>query len=37
MAYLRGACERYRALHPLLALLDELEGRTSVASHAHRA
>ncbi len=37
MAYLRGACERYRALHPLLALLDELAGRTSVASHAHRA
>jgi aminoglycoside/choline kinase family phosphotransferase len=37
MAYLRGACERYRALHPLLALLDVLEGRAGVAPHAHRA
>ena len=26
MAYLRGACGRYGALHPLLALIDELEG-----------
>jgi aminoglycoside/choline kinase family phosphotransferase len=26
MAYLRGACGRYRALAPLAALLDELEG-----------
>ena len=25
MAYLRGACGRYGALHPLLALIDELE------------
>jgi aminoglycoside/choline kinase family phosphotransferase len=30
MAYLRGACERYRALGPLLALIDELEGRAPV-------
>jgi N-acetylmuramate 1-kinase len=30
MAYLRGACGRYGALHPLLALIDELEGRASV-------
>ena len=28
MAYLRGACARYAALAPLLALLDELERRT---------
>jgi len=27
MAYLRGACGRYRALGPLLTLIDELEGR----------
>jgi aminoglycoside/choline kinase family phosphotransferase len=27
MAYLRSACERYGALHPLLALIDELESR----------
>ena len=27
MAYLRGACERYAALGPLLKLLDDLEGR----------
>ena len=27
MAYLRGACTRYSALAPLLALLDRLEGR----------
>jgi aminoglycoside/choline kinase family phosphotransferase len=26
MAYLRAACARYGALHPLLALIDELEG-----------
>ncbi len=26
MTYLRGACGRYAALHPLLRLLDELEG-----------
>ena len=30
MAYLRGACERYRALGPLLTLIDELEGRAPV-------
>jgi aminoglycoside/choline kinase family phosphotransferase len=29
MAYLRGACGRYRALGPLLTLIDELEGRAS--------
>lgn len=27
MAYLRKTCERYRELHPLLKLLDELESR----------
>lgn len=27
MGYLRGACERYGALHPLLRLIDRLEGR----------
>ncbi|HEX6828193.1 MAG TPA: aminoglycoside phosphotransferase, partial [Burkholderiales bacterium] len=26
MHYLRRACERYAALHPLVGLLDELEG-----------
>ena len=26
MTYLRKACERYRELHPLLNLLDQLEG-----------
>ena len=31
MAYLRGACARYRALGPLLKLLDELEGRQHAA------
>jgi N-acetylmuramate 1-kinase len=31
MAYLQSACERYVALHPLLALIDELDGRASVA------
>ena len=31
MAYLRGACLRYRALGPLLLLLDELEGRPHTA------
>lgn len=30
MAYLRRACERYRALGPLLALIDELEGSAPV-------
>jgi len=30
MAYLRGACARYRALEPLLRLLDELEQRAPV-------
>src|SRR5262249_35036045 len=33
MAYLRAACERYRALHPLLALIDELEGRAPIVVH----
>lgn len=33
MAYLRAACERYRALGPLLALIDELEGRAAVVVH----
>ena len=33
MAYLRSACERYRALAPLLALIDELEGRASVVGY----
>jgi len=33
MAYLRSACERYRALHPLLALIDALEGRAPVVVH----
>jgi len=27
MAYLRKVCERYRELHPLLKLLDELENK----------
>ena len=33
MSYLRSACERYRALGPLLALIDELEGRASVVGY----
>ena len=33
MAYLRGACLRYRALGPLLLLLDELEGRPHTAGY----
>jgi aminoglycoside/choline kinase family phosphotransferase len=33
MAYLRGACARYRALGPLLKLLDDLEGRQQVAGY----
>ena len=33
LAYLRAACERYRALGPLLALIDELEGRAAVVVH----
>ena len=33
MAYLRGACGRYRGLAPLLALVDELEGRAPVVIH----
>jgi len=33
MAYLRGACARYAALAPLLALLDALEGRTPVLGY----
>ena len=31
MAYLRRACERYGALHPLLALLDSLDDRAGSA------
>ena len=33
MAYLRGACARYRALGPLLQLLDELEGRQQTVGY----
>jgi aminoglycoside/choline kinase family phosphotransferase len=33
MAYLRGACARYRALGGLLALIDELEGRIPAVIH----
>ena len=33
MAYLRGACGRYSALAPLLALLDRLEGRDAKAGY----
>jgi aminoglycoside/choline kinase family phosphotransferase len=33
MNYLRSACERYRALGPLLALIDELEGRASIVGY----
>jgi N-acetylmuramate 1-kinase len=33
MHYLRKASERYVALHPLLRLLDELEGRTAQAGY----
>ena len=29
LRYLRGACERYDALHPLRALLDEIHGGAS--------
>jgi len=31
MTYLRGACGRYGALHPLLALIDGLEDRAALA------
>jgi aminoglycoside/choline kinase family phosphotransferase len=34
MAYLRASCERYRALRPLLALIDELQGRAAVVVHS---
>jgi aminoglycoside/choline kinase family phosphotransferase len=34
MAYLRSACERYGALHPLLGLIDELETRAVAAGPA---
>ena len=34
MAYLRGACARYGALHPLLGLLDELEDRAPVVGYS---
>ncbi len=33
MAYLRGACARYRELAPLLALLDELDARPRVVGY----
>jgi aminoglycoside/choline kinase family phosphotransferase len=33
MAYLRGACGRYRALAPLLALIDEIEGTPHTAGY----
>ena len=33
MAYLRGACARYRALGPLLALIDEIEGQPHSAGY----
>lgn len=33
MSYLRSACERYRALGPLLALVDTLEARTPVVGY----
>jgi N-acetylmuramate 1-kinase len=33
MTYLRNACARYRALGPLLALIDELEGRAPLVVH----
>jgi len=34
MAYLRGACARYSALHPLLALLDTLENRAPAVGYS---
>jgi len=34
MAYLRGACARYGALHPLLALLDELDDRAPAIGYS---
>lgn len=33
MAYLRKACERYRELHPLLKLLDDLENRQAAVGY----
>ena len=33
MAYLRKTCERYRELHPLLKLLDELENRQAAVGY----
>ena len=33
MAYLRGACARYRQLEPLLALLDALDGHSPVLGY----
>jgi hypothetical protein len=33
MAYLRKTCERYRELHPLLKLLDDLENKHAVLGH----
>jgi aminoglycoside/choline kinase family phosphotransferase len=34
MAYLRKACQRYDALHPLLRLLDQLENRQAKAGYS---
>jgi N-acetylmuramate 1-kinase len=34
MAYLRAACARYSALHPLLALLDELDGHAPAVGYS---
>ena len=34
MAYLRGACARYGALHPLLGLLDALEDRAPAVGYS---
>lgn len=34
MHYLRGACERYRELNPLLRLLDQLESRQAKAGYS---
>ena len=33
MSYLRAACERYGALHPLLRLLDDLDKRQPAMGH----
>jgi len=33
MRYLRRACDRYRALGPLLQLLDELEAKQPIVGY----